>query len=171
MPPVALSNAGFYIERAARFLETCNERRLPMEIQSFILCGEITPTADGRVRMFDGRVLGIKGFFPLPGNEYPMRFAMPFFILLRRDHKAYDEQCSLRFDLVDQDGHPAGQPSGFKVNAVFPAGKKFMHFSGTINFEIPAQGDYRLDITADEEGRPFVYAYNIEALEKGDEDN
>lgn len=136
-----------------------------MEIQSFILCGEIAPTAGGRIKMFDGRVLGIRGFFPLSGNGYPLRFTLPFFILLRRDHRAYDEQCSLRFDLVDQDGRPVGQPCGFKVNAVFPAGKRFMHFSGTINFEIPAQGDYRLDITADEEGRPFVYAYNIEATE------
>jgi hypothetical protein len=29
-----------------------------------------------------------------------------------------------------------------------------------------AAGDYRLDIKADEEGNPFVYAHNIEATEK-----
>jgi hypothetical protein len=136
-----------------------------MEIQSFILCGEIAPTAGGRIKMLDGRVLGLRSFFPLSGNRYPMRFPMPFFILLRREHRDYDEQCSLRFDLVDADGRAIGKPTGDKANLVFQKGNKFMHFSGTVTFEIPAPGDYRLDITADEEGTPFVYAYNIEATE------
>jgi hypothetical protein len=46
------------------------------------------------------------------------------------------------------------------------AGERFLQFTGTVPLELPAPGDYRLDITADEEGRPFVYAYNMEAMEK-----
>ena len=139
-----------------------------MEIQSFVLCMGITPTDAGRVRMFDGRAMGVRSFFPLPGNKYPLHFPMPFFILLRRGHRDYDEQCSLRFDLVDQDGRPVGAPKGEKFNTIFPSGQKFLHFNGTVPLELPAPGDYRLDITADEEGRPFVYAYNIEATENQD---
>lgn len=115
--------------------------------------------------MLDGRVLGLRSFFPLPGNRYPLKFPMPFFILLRREHRDYDEQCSLRFDLVDADGRAIGKPVGDKASLVFQKREKFMHFSWTVTFEIPAPGDYRLDITADEEGRPFVYSYNIEATE------
>jgi len=92
---------------------------------------------------------------------------LPYFMLLRRDHRAYDEKFSLRFDLVDEDGLPAGEPAGFKHTAVFPTGARFFWFYGEIKFVFPAPGDYRLDITADEEGNPFVYAYNIEATEDG----
>jgi hypothetical protein len=139
-----------------------------MEIQSFILCAEVTPTAGGRIKMLDGHILGLRSFFPLPGNRYPLRFPMQFFILLRRGHRDYDEQCSLRFDLVDTDGRAAGMPAGAKADLVFQKGNKFMHFNGNVTFEIPGPGDYRLDITADEEGRPFIYAYNIEATEGED---
>jgi hypothetical protein len=139
-----------------------------MEIQSFILCAGITPTAGGRIKMFDGQVMGIRSFFPNPGYNYPVHHPLPFYILLRREHKDYDEQCSLRFDLVDLDGRQVGAPKGEKFKTIFPAGERFLQFTGTVPLELPAPGDYRLDITADEEGRPFVYAYNIEATEKPD---
>ena len=67
---------------------------------------------------------------------------------------------------VDLDGRPVGAPKGEKFKTVFPAGERFLQFTGTVPLELPAPGDYRLDITADEEGRPFVYAYNIEGTEK-----
>jgi hypothetical protein len=115
--------------------------------------------------MVDGHWLGLHSFFPT-GSGYPLEFTMPYFMLLRRDHRAYDEQFSLRFDLVNEDGLPVGEPRGFKHQAEFPTGKRFFQYSGSIKFIIPAPGDYRLDITADEEGNPFVYAYNIEATDK-----
>ena len=133
-----------------------------MEIQSFILCKEIKDSGTGT--MLDGCWLGIHQLFPVK-NGYPLHGELPFFMLLRRDHRAYDEQFSFRFDLVDEDGLPVGEPAGFKHEAVFPSGERFFQFQGNIKFLIPAPGDYRLDITADEEGRPFVYAYNIEATE------
>jgi hypothetical protein len=134
-----------------------------VEIQSFILCREVIPSGVGQ--MLDGRWLGVRHFFPID-TGYPLRFAMSFFTLLRREHRAYDEQCSLRFDLVDEDGKAVGQPNGVKATGVFPIGARFFHLNGLLTFELPAPGDYRLDITADEEGRPFVYAYNIEATER-----
>jgi hypothetical protein len=136
-----------------------------MEIQSFILCKEIKESGTGT--LLDGRWLGIHQLFPVDSG-YPLHGTLPFFMLLRRDHRAYEENFSLRFDLVDQDGRPAGQPAGFKHTSVFPAGERFFHFCGDISFIIPAPGDYRLDITADEEGSPFVYAYNIEATQEED---
>ena len=89
-------------------------------------------------------------------------------MLLRRNHRNYDEQFSLRFDLVNEDGLPVGLPKEFRHEGVFPSGKRFYQFHGNIKFVIPEPGDYRLDITADEEGNPFVYAYNIEATEKSE---
>jgi hypothetical protein len=139
----------------------------PMEIQSFILCKQISKAGAGD--MLDGQWLGTRNFYPLQGQSYPLKFPMPFFMLLRRENRDIDEQCSLRVDLVDVDGRPAGQPSNFKVHAVFPAGERFFQLWGDVAFEIPSQGDYRLDITADEEGRPFLYSYNIEATENADE--
>jgi hypothetical protein len=137
-----------------------------MEIQSFILCKEVTSAGVGT--MFDGHLLGITSLFPTGATGYPLHGNLHFFMLLRRDHRGYDENFSLRFDLVDADGRPAGQPAGFKHTAVFPAGARFFHYYGDVSFDIPAPGDYRLDITADEEGTPFVYAYNIEATENQD---
>ena len=134
-----------------------------MEIQSFVLCSEIS--ASGPEGMVNGHWLGLHSFFPT-GSGYPLIFTMPYFMLLRRDHRAYDEQFSLRFDLVNEDGRPVGEPQGFRHQDVFPSGKRFYQFHGSIKIVIPAPGDYRLDITADEEGNPFVYAYNIEATEK-----
>jgi hypothetical protein len=58
------------------------------------------------------------------------------------------------------------EEKGEKFKTVFPASERFLQFTGTVPLELPAPGDYRLDITADEEGRPFVYAYNIEATER-----
>jgi hypothetical protein len=132
-----------------------------MEVQSFILCKQISQSRIGD--MLDGQWIGLRTFFPAPGQSYPLRFKMPYYLLLRRQRGDIDEQCNLRVDLVDTDGRLAGQPVNFKVRAEFPAGAKFFHFYGIVDFEIPTQGDYRLDITADEEGRPFLYSYNIEA--------
>jgi hypothetical protein len=83
-----------------------------MEIQSFILCKEVTCAGVGN--MSNGRLLGITTVFPIGAQYYPLEFDMEFYMLLRRDHSTYDENFSLRFDLVDQDGNSTGQPTGFK---------------------------------------------------------
>jgi hypothetical protein len=137
-----------------------------MEVQSFILCKQISHSGTGD--MLDGQWIGLRTFFPAEGQSYPLHFEMPYYMLLRRQRCDINEQCSLRVDLVDDDGRPAGQPVNFKARAEFPAGEKFFHFFGTVAFEIPSPGDYRLDITADEEGRPFLYSYNIEATINND---
>ena len=139
-----------------------------MEIQSFILCKQIDKSGAGD--MLDGKWVGLRTFFQEKGRSYPLQFTMPYYMLARRQRANTSEQFSLRVDLVDNDGKPAGRPQNFKTAGTFPAGEMFMHFYGSVGFEIPAPGDYRLDITADEEGRPFLYSYNIEATENAEED-
>lgn len=136
-----------------------------VEIQSFILCSGIG--ASGPDGMVNGHWLGIHSVFPTQSG-YPFEFTLPYFMLLRRNHRNYDEQFSLRFDLVNEDGQPVGLPKEFRHEGVFPSGKRFYQFHGSIKFIVPKPGDYRLDITADEEGNPFVYAYNIESTEKSE---
>jgi hypothetical protein len=146
-----------------------------MEIQSFILCKNLTSGGVGTT--LNAEWVGIATFYPDDGDFYPVGTIKYFYMLLRRNHTDYEEEFSLRFDLVDADGNPAGKPAGQKTRNKFPKGEKFFQVAGRIYLDIPAPGDYRLDITADEEGRPSVYAYNIVALaasedaEEDDEDD
>ena len=138
-----------------------------MEVQSFILCKQISQSGTGD--MLNGQWIGLRTFFPEKGHLYPLQFTMPYYMLVRRQRTNTAEQFSLRVDLVDNDGKSAGRPQNFKAAGTFPQGEMFLHFYGSVEFEIPAPGDYRLDITADEEGRPFLYSYNIEATKNADE--
>lgn len=50
----------------------------------------------------------------------------------------------------------------FVEEGIFPNGHMFMSLHGNIEFSFPKAGDYRLDITADENKLPTIYHYNIE---------
>src|SRR3989339_530701 len=97
---------------------------------------------------------------------YPGNANIPFLMVLRRQNKEIDEPITLRFNLVDVDGRPAGLPRDLIADAVFPKGKKLWKLRGTIRFIFNSPGDYRLDITADEDKIPSMYSYNIEVAEK-----
>lgn len=129
-----------------------------MEIQSFILAREIKKSDNNE---YDASVIGAHNFFPRDG-KYPLKFALPFYMLLRRGHEAHEEEITLRFDLIDSDGRSAGSPDNFRAKTMFPANHKFMTLTGTMEFNFPCPGDYRLDITADEDKLPSVYHYNIQ---------
>jgi len=91
---------------------------------------------------------------------------MPYYVLLRREQRMSDTRFSIRFNLVNEDGKKIGQPYNFVAAGVFPNGFRFMSLEGTIEFEFPKIGDYRLDITSDENIFPTKYHYNIEVTEK-----
>jgi hypothetical protein len=91
---------------------------------------------------------------------------LPAFLLLRRE--VFDEEASfkLRFDLVDEDGRPAGLPYRAEILATFPSGVRFLPYAvPAIPFEFPQLGCYSLDIMVDE-GLSDSYHYPID-LRKG----
>jgi hypothetical protein len=130
-----------------------------MEIQSFLICETVQYNAV--VMQYEARGLCLHNFFSKDG-VFPLIAPLPFFMLLRRGTRGEAEQISLRFDLVDEDGKRVGEPSNLRVTGEFPKGAMFMHQHGRIHFSLPAPGDYRLDITADEEKLGSVFQYNIE---------
>ena len=135
------------------------ESEVIMEIQTFLLCKEIQKT--GTSGVYNANHLAIHNFYPTDG-VFPLQFSAPFYMLLRRQQKDGDEQITLRFDLVDQDGRNIGQPENFKAAGIFPSGHGFLTLTGHIGMMFPKAGEYRLDITADEDKLATVYAYNIE---------
>lgn len=130
-----------------------------MEIQTFLLCNSVTRNAQGTA--CNAEMLGVHSFFAVDG-VFPLRFAMPYFVLLRRQDRSEVERFALRFDLVNPDGRPIGEPAGFSGTGAFPAGARFCTVTGTIAFAFPSIGDYRLDITADTHGIACVFSYDIE---------
>jgi len=130
-----------------------------MEIQSFLLCGEVQHVAHSSI--YHAQMIGIHSFHSLDGT-YPLRLSSPYYLLLRREQRLGDEQFTVRFDLVDQDGRTAGEPRGHKYLGLFPAGARFYTLHGMVDLVLPAIGDYRLDIVADEESHGSVFPYNIE---------
>lgn len=130
-----------------------------MEIQSFVLAKEIRQTGPGSE--YAAETIGLHHFYSA-GGQYPFEFTIPYFMLIRRANDEEDDTISLRFNLIDSDGGGVGAPQNQKVEGVFPKNHKFMTIVGTIKFEFPAVGDYRLDITADEGKLPSVFSYNIQ---------
>jgi hypothetical protein len=128
-----------------------------MEIQSFILCRQITQVKNE----FNALGIGLFSFFSLDGL-FPLEFKMPFHILVRRDDRSTEQFTTLRFNLIDSDGLPAGEPDGETCERTFKVGEMFMHMEGEIGFSFPKPGDYRLDITINEAVNPATYQYNIE---------
>jgi hypothetical protein len=130
-----------------------------MEIQSFFLCKTITQVSKNSE--FDGHLIGLHSFYSLDGN-FPLEFDFPYFMLLRRETRGPEQDISLRFNLINSDGITVGEPRNIKTDDKFPAGFMFLNLMGKIHFNFPGPGDYRLDITADEESAPFTFQYNIE---------
>ena len=130
-----------------------------MEIQSFFLCKTITQVS--KASEYDGHLIGLNSFYSLDG-KFPLEFDFPYFMLLRRETRGPEQTISLRFNLINGDGLTVGEPRNIKADGIFPAGFMFMNLLGRIHFSFPGPGDYRLDITADEELNPFTFQYNIE---------
>lgn len=130
-----------------------------MEIQSFILCKTITQVP--QTGEYDGHMIGVYTFYSLDGT-FPLEFGSAFLMVLRRETKGPQQAITLRFNLINSDGLTVGEPRNVRANAVFPAGLRFVKLLGRLPFSFPAPGDFRLDITADEETIPFTFQYNIE---------
>lgn len=130
-----------------------------MEIQTFMLCKQIRKTGPGSE--YDASMIGLHSFYSLDGL-FPLTFDMPYFMLLRRPDRGAEKDSSLTFNLVDMSGITIGEPQNVKAVGKFPSGFIFMVLTGRISFAFPRIGDYRLDITADEETSPSVYHYTIE---------
>jgi len=136
-----------------------------MEIQTFLLALSIEEMFPGNGNILNGKHIAIDGFFPNSG-QFPVEAQVPFLMVLRRQNPDADDPITLRFSLVDMDGRPAGAPRDLVVNEAFPKGKKLWKWRGIIPFMFPKAGDYRLDITADENKIPSMYSYCIEVNEK-----
>jgi hypothetical protein len=136
-----------------------------MEIQTFFLAEEITRTELNRHNV---RHAAFAFLECTPQTAFPVRLTFPSLMLLRRESSFGETPVSLRFVLVDEDGRQAGQPRGQVVKSVFPDGHRFFSLMGNIDFEFPAPGRYRLDITVDEELAGNVFTYNIDLLPRKD---
>jgi hypothetical protein len=132
-----------------------------MEVQRFMLCLALRQTTQGG---FDATRVAVHSFYSKDG-QFPLQFHMPFYMLIRRPDRGAEKAVTLRFNLIDQDGNPTGDPRNIKAIGSFPTGHMFINLRGTIEFSFPGIGDYRLDITADEETIPFLYQYDIEITE------
>jgi hypothetical protein len=83
-------------------------------------------------------------------------------MLVRRASETTDDRIALRFNLIDEDGRAAGQPADAHAAGKFAAGERTLLLAGRILFQFPAPGDYRLDITADQDGSATLFTYDIE---------
>jgi len=129
-----------------------------VEIQTFYLAMEIQQQAPGNYTTITSCV---SQFSPGDGR-FPFQMRLPYLLLLRRASKANAETITLKFNLINQDGQSVGKPNNAKAAGQFPAGHKFLALSGHILFSFPGPGDYRLDITADEETLSNLYSYDLE---------
>jgi len=131
-----------------------------MEIQTFFLAERIDARPN---HCFDVRRAGLSRMECAPWMEFPARFALPALLVLRRESTEGDEPFSLRFDLVDADGRPAGAPRRLLVKGVFPDGYRFFYLPMNLDFEFHGPGSYRLDVTPDEglAGAPCQYAIDL----------
>lgn len=135
-----------------------------MEIQTFFLAESIERQADGR--RHDVKRAVLTSMSCTDEVKFPCRFTLPGLVVLRRESSSGDAPSSLRFDLIDEDGRPAGLPRRMLAKGVFPAGNRFMYLMVKIDFEFPRPGFYRLDITPDEGQTGAVYHYAIDLVRK-----
>jgi len=138
-----------------------------MEIQTFLLAQTIEKVERGISTNYNAANIGLHNFYAKDG-KYPIEFNFPYYMLLKRVICENEEVITLRFNLVDIDGRKTGKPNDVCAEGRFPKGHKFMTVSGKIKFLFPRPGDYRLDITADENKFEGIYSYNIEIGKKED---
>jgi hypothetical protein len=100
--------------------------------------------------------------FSPPDGEFPLEVRLPYLMLVRRASMSADDRIALKFNLIDEDGRNAGKPSNFRVAGKFANGDRTLLLAGQILFSFPSPGDYRLDITADDEESASLYSYDIE---------
>jgi hypothetical protein len=100
--------------------------------------------------------------FSPPDGAFPLDVRLPYLMLVRRASGAVDDRIALKFNLIDEDGRNAGQPSNVRATGRFASGDRTLLLAGQILFSFPGPGDYRLDITADEEGSASLCSYDIE---------
>jgi hypothetical protein len=129
-----------------------------MEIQTFFLALEVRQHGPGS---YTAVTPCVSQFSP-PDGEFPLRARLPYLMLLRRSSPETGENLTLRFNLIDEDGHPVGAPSDVTAAGSFPDGHKCLLLAGHIAFEFPSPGCYRLDITADEEVSAHLYSYDLD---------
>jgi hypothetical protein len=132
-----------------------------MEIQIVFLAERIRRPADSR---HDVQRAGVAFFKCWPHTPFPVCFTLPGLVLLRRENPGGAAPFPLRFDLIDQDGRPAGEPRRALVQDVFPPGPRFFTLMGEIELEFPAPGRYRLDISVDAGLACSVYPYDLDIL-------
>jgi hypothetical protein len=129
-----------------------------LEIQSFFLALEVQNHGPGS---YTAVTACVSQFSP-PDGVFPLSVRLPYLMLLHRPSADAGETFTLRFNLIDEDGRPVGSPANVQARGTFPAGSKCLLLAGQILFTFPAPGEYRLDITADEEGAGHLYSYNLE---------
>jgi hypothetical protein len=135
-----------------------------MEIQTFLLAQTITM----RGNRFDIGQAPIANMTCTAEVEFPTRFTLPAFILLRRDSWAAYAPYTVRLTLVDEDGVAVGRPNDLLWRGHFPAGVWFAQLMAKIDFEFPAPGRYRLELTPDEGLTGQAYHYNISITESAE---
>jgi hypothetical protein len=129
-----------------------------MEIQSFFLAMEIQQRSPGN---YTAVTPCVTSFAP-PDGAFPFQARLPYLLLLRRARKTTDDTVDLKFNLIDPDGQSTGQPANARATGTFPAGHKSLILAGHILFSFPAPGDYRLDITVNEDVSANLYSYDLE---------
>lgn len=127
-----------------------------MRIQTFFLCNSISknPLHHG----WEGEKIGAHHFFPKDG-QYPFCLQIPFFLLLSKQSRSHEKNFTLTFTLCNADKLPVGSPNGVITNGHFPAGHRFLEFTGYIDFEIPEKADYMLEIRINEKDDPYYYEF------------
>jgi hypothetical protein len=82
-------------------------------------------------------------------------------MLLIRDNSDAEEAGSVRTRLRTRAGAAVAGPHNKVVGFTFPAEFRFTLVNGTIQFQFPAPGYYRLEVTADANEAPAEYTYEF----------
>jgi hypothetical protein len=132
-----------------------------MQIQTFFLAEQITRLSPGR---WDVRRAAVCIMECSADTRFPYQLTLPALAVLRRENTDGELPVQLCFELVDEDGRPAGLPRRWLTQSVFADRNRFLYVTGNITFEFPGQGRYRLDITTDDELDESVYHYAIDMI-------
>jgi hypothetical protein len=133
-------------------------REAVIEIQTFFLAMEVQRRGPGD---FVATMPCVNHFSP-PDGAFPLEVRLPYLMLVRRATGRTDDRIALKFNLIDPDGRNVGKPSNVRVTGKFPHSQKTFLLAGHVVFSFPGPGDYRLDITADQDQAASLYSYDIE---------